>query len=94
MSEWPKRRKLYRGHRLYLQHQGLIPVVQELERLGWRNKGRRAKARSGAGRMFTKTSLHHLLTNVVCVGRSMMPLCGEAVLEVATTTRGAAMRGI
>jgi site-specific DNA recombinase len=55
---------------LYLEHQGLIPVVQELERLGWRNK--RWLTRKGkelGGKVFTKTSLHHLLTNVVYVGK-------------------------
>jgi site-specific DNA recombinase len=55
---------------LYVQHQGLIPVVQELERRGWVNK--RWVTRKGperGGRPFTKTRLHELLTNVTYVGR-------------------------
>jgi site-specific DNA recombinase len=55
---------------LYLQHQGLIPVVRELERRGWTNK--RWQTRKGAesgGDPFTKTGLHRLLTNVVYAGK-------------------------
>jgi site-specific DNA recombinase len=55
---------------LYLQHQALLPVVQELERRGWVNK--RWQTRQGqqrGGRLFSKTSLHHLLTNVVYLGK-------------------------
>jgi site-specific DNA recombinase len=55
---------------LYLEHRGLIRVVQELERRGWRNK--RWQTRKGAikgGSLFTKSTLHHLLTNVVYIGR-------------------------
>jgi site-specific DNA recombinase len=50
---------------LYLEHQGLLAVVQELDRRGWRTK--RWTTRQGherGGRPFTKTSLHQLLTNV------------------------------
>jgi site-specific DNA recombinase len=55
---------------LYLKHQGLIPLVQELERRRWVNK--RWLTRKGCprgGRPFTKTSLHRLLTNVTYTGR-------------------------
>jgi site-specific DNA recombinase len=55
---------------LYLKHEGLIPVVRELERRGWVNK--RWVTRKGGtrgGRPFTKTSLYRLLSNVVYVGR-------------------------
>jgi site-specific DNA recombinase len=55
---------------LYLKHQGLIPVVQELDRLGWRTKRwvtRKGKDRGGQA--FTKTNLHHVLTNVVYLGK-------------------------
>jgi site-specific DNA recombinase len=55
---------------LYLEHQGLIQVVQELERRGWKNK--RWLTRKGTfkgGAPFTKTTLHHLLTNVVYLGK-------------------------
>jgi hypothetical protein len=55
---------------LYLQHQGLLPVVQELQRRGWLSK--RWQTRKGhfrGGRPFTKSHLHRLLTNVVYVGQ-------------------------
>jgi site-specific DNA recombinase len=55
---------------LYLEHESLLPVVQELAKRGWANK--RWTPRSGrerGGRPFTKTSLHRLLTNPVYAGR-------------------------
>jgi site-specific DNA recombinase len=55
---------------LYLEHQALLPLVQELERRGW--VGKRWQTRQGrtrGGRPFTKTSLYRLLTNVVYVGQ-------------------------
>ena len=55
---------------LYLKHPGLIPVVQELARRGWGLK--RWTTRKGhavGGKPFTKTSLHHLLTNVAYIGQ-------------------------
>jgi site-specific DNA recombinase len=55
---------------LYLDHEGLLPVVEELERRGWRNK--RWTTRKGTergGRMFDKNSLWHLLTNVTYIGK-------------------------
>jgi site-specific DNA recombinase len=55
---------------LYLEHQALLPVVQELERRGWANKcWQTRKGRPCGGRPFTKTGLHRLLTNVAYVGR-------------------------
>jgi len=56
--------------KLYLQHESLLPVVQELERRGWLNK--RWTTRKGherGGKAFTKTSLYKLLTNVAYVGK-------------------------
>src|SRR5207248_2483705 len=55
---------------LYLQHEALLPVVQELERRGWTTK--RWKARSGkecGGGAFDKTSLHRLLVNPLYAGK-------------------------
>jgi site-specific DNA recombinase len=55
---------------LYLEHGALLPVVQELERRGWTNKRwttRKDETRGGS--LFTKTSLHHLLTNVTYTGK-------------------------
>ncbi len=55
---------------LYLKHQGMIPVVQELEKLGWLTKGwQTRKGHFRGGQRFTKSSLHHLLTNPVYVGK-------------------------
>jgi site-specific DNA recombinase len=57
---------------LYLQHRGLIAVVRELERRGWSNK--RLMTREGSprgGKLFTKTSLHRLLTNVTYIGKTL-----------------------
>jgi site-specific DNA recombinase len=55
---------------LYLEYESLLPVVQELERRGWFTK--RWTTRQGherGGNAFTKTGLHHLLTNVVYLGK-------------------------
>jgi site-specific DNA recombinase len=55
---------------LYLEHQGLIPVVRELARRGWVNKRWvTRKGRISGGRGFTKTSLYQVLTNVAYVGK-------------------------
>jgi site-specific DNA recombinase len=55
---------------LYLQHESLLPVVQELERRGWTNK--RWKTRAGkeaGGGPLDKTALHRLLINPLYSGR-------------------------
>src|SRR5271166_6433163 len=55
---------------LYLQLQGLLPVVQELQRRGWVNKvWRTRRGRQRGGRPVTKTSLHRLLSNVAYLGQ-------------------------
>jgi len=55
---------------LYLKHQALLPVVQELERRGWRNKAWvTRKGRKMGGRPFIKTNLHALLTNPTYAGK-------------------------
>jgi site-specific DNA recombinase len=55
---------------LYLEHESLLPVVQELERRGWRNKRwQTRKGRERGGKPFTRTNLHRLLTNVAYVGK-------------------------
>jgi site-specific DNA recombinase len=56
--------------RLYLQHQALLPVVQDLERRDWRTK--RWQTRKGhprGGRLFTNTSLQKILTNITYAGQ-------------------------
>jgi site-specific DNA recombinase len=55
---------------LYLKLGSLIPVIEELDRLGWTMKRwttREGRARGGAP--FNKTTLHNLLTNVIYTGR-------------------------
>ena len=55
---------------LYLEHQSLIATIQELDGRGWVNK--RWTTRKGherGGKVFTKTSLHRLLTNVTYIGK-------------------------
>jgi site-specific DNA recombinase len=55
---------------LYLKHQGLIPVVQELEKRGWLTKRWQThKGHFRGGQRFTKSSLRHLLTNPVYLGK-------------------------
>jgi len=55
---------------LYLQHESLLPVVQELARRGWVGKCWQTRhGRQRGGRPFTKTSLYRLLTNVLYVGK-------------------------
>src|SRR5262249_54889232 len=55
--------------RLYREHQGLVPVLAELQRRGWRNK--RWRTRQGSwrgGKPFTRNSLRQLLSNVTYRG--------------------------
>ena len=55
---------------LYLEHQALLPVVQELGRRGWTTKRWVNKAgRQRGGRPFDRTNLYRLLTNVVYLGK-------------------------
>jgi site-specific DNA recombinase len=55
---------------LYFEHQGLVPVIEELDRRGWVNKRwTTRKGRDHGGKPFTKTSLHKLLTNVAYIGK-------------------------
>jgi site-specific DNA recombinase len=55
---------------LYLEHESLLPVVEELVRRGWRNKQwRTRKEKSRGGKPFTRTNLYKLLTNVAYVGK-------------------------
>jgi site-specific DNA recombinase len=55
---------------LYLEHEALLPVVQELEQRGWVNK--RWQTRKGherGGKPFIKTSLYRMLTNPAYIGK-------------------------
>jgi site-specific DNA recombinase len=55
---------------MYVDGEGLTWLAGQIERLGWRNK--RWTTRKGTvrgGRVFDKTSLYKLLTNVVYIGK-------------------------
>jgi site-specific DNA recombinase len=55
---------------LYLKHQALLPVVQELKRRGWRTKTWVARnGRRTGDQTFVKTNLHALLTNPIYAGK-------------------------
>jgi len=55
---------------LYLEHEGLVPVVQELDKRGWTNqRWTTRKGRERGGKAFTKTNLHKLLTNITYAGK-------------------------
>jgi len=54
----------------YLDHDGLISVVHELARRGWRTKAwTTAKGTQRGGRDFDKSSLWQLLTNITYLGK-------------------------
>jgi site-specific DNA recombinase len=55
---------------LYLEHGSLMPVVQELNRRGWRMKQwTTRKGMVAGGQAFTKNRLYNLLTNMVYIGK-------------------------
>jgi site-specific DNA recombinase len=55
---------------LYLEHESLLPVVQELECRGWVNKKwQTRKAGVRGGKPFDRTSLYRLLTNTAYIGK-------------------------
>jgi len=55
---------------LHLEHQALLPVIEELERRGWQTKRwTTRKGRTRGGMPFTRTNLYQLLTRVAYIGR-------------------------
>jgi site-specific DNA recombinase len=55
---------------LYLKHQALLPVVQVLNRRGWRTKAWVTRqGRKLGDQPFVKTNLHALLTNPIYAGK-------------------------
>jgi site-specific DNA recombinase len=82
---------------LYLKQEALIPTVAELERRGWTTKVWQTKdGRRIGGRVFDKTVLYHLLTNVVYLGKvrhheEVHPGEHAAIVEELTWQRVQAM---
>ncbi len=55
---------------LYLEHEGLIPTVEAIEKRGWRTKLWTTKAGTTiGGSRFNKNALHGLLTNCIYLGK-------------------------
>ena len=55
---------------LYAEYQALLPTVRELDRRGWTTKRwTTRKGRERGGRVFVKSTLQHLLTNVLYIGK-------------------------
>ena len=55
---------------LYLEYGSLVPVVQELDRRGWRCKQWVTRSgKTAGGKQFTKNRLYNLLTNIIYTGR-------------------------
>ena len=74
--------------RLYEDRRALISVAEELNRRGWTTK----RGRTYGGQPWTKTRVHHVLTNITPTGRvehrgRIYPGEHEAVLDVATFDR-------
>jgi site-specific DNA recombinase len=66
----PEAERVRAVFRLYLEHESLLPVVQELERRGWTNKRwQTRKGRERGGKPFDRTTLYRLLTNVAYAGK-------------------------
>ena len=56
---------------LYLEFGSLIPVVEELDRRGWRMKAWTTReGRQAGGKPIAKNSLYNLLTNMIYTGQS------------------------
>ena len=55
---------------LYAEYQALLPTVRELNRRDWTTKHwTTRKGRECGGRVFVKSTLQHLLTNVLYIGK-------------------------
>ena len=64
---------------LYLKHQALVATVKELDTRGWTTKSwTTRKGRERVGRLFTKSSLFKLLTNIIYLGKITL---GREVFE-------------
>ena len=59
-----------RIYSLYLELQTLLPVVEELDKRGWKNKlWQSSKGIPKGGRLFDKCSVHAMLTNPIYCGK-------------------------
>ena len=66
-EEAPRVREIFA---LYLEFGSLIPVVEELDRRGWRMKAWTTReGRNAGGKPITKNTLYNLLTNMIYVGK-------------------------
>lgn len=55
---------------LYLEHGSLIPVVEDLDRRGWRMKSWTTReGRKAGGKPIAKNSLYNMLTNIIYTGK-------------------------
>lgn len=55
---------------LYLEHGALIPVVEDLDRRGWRMKSWTTReGREAGGKPIAKNSLYNMLTNIIYTGK-------------------------
>ena len=55
---------------LYLEHGSLIPVVEDLDRRGWRMKSWTTReGREAGGKPIAKNSLYNMLTNIIYTGK-------------------------
>ena len=75
---------------LYLDHGAMLPVLQELDRYGWRTKQWTTQTgQVRGGKPFTKSLLYGLLTNAIYTGRvnhkgTLYPGEHEAIIARAT----------
>jgi len=78
---------------LYLAHQALIPVVEELNRRGWRTKQWTTRdGKPAGGNVFTKNRLFRMLTNALYIGKveyhgGLYAGEHEAIIDSATWER-------
>lgn len=66
----PEAERVREIYKLYLQHQSLVKLAQELNARGWQTKSWIKKdGKRKTGKPFTKTNLHNILTNVIYLGK-------------------------
>ncbi len=66
----PEAQRVRTIFQMYLDADGLLPVVEELARRGWRNKKwTTRKGKERGGKPFAKNSLWNLLTNIAYLGK-------------------------